>query len=304
MLNLTIGDIRFKSPLMVASGTFGYGNEVDDIVDINQLGAIITKSVTRLPREGNKPPRIVEVESGMLNSIGLANLGVEEYVKTKIPYLNKLKTNLIINIAGSTFEDYIETMEILESSEGNQVGYEINISCPNVKEGGMEFGVDSDLTSKLTSELRSRTDKLLIMKLSPNVTDISEIGLAAEGAGADAVSAINTVIGMAIDLSSKTPKLSTGIGGLSGPCIKPIAIANVYKLHSSISIPIIGIGGISNYKDVLEFIFAGAYMVQVGTMNYKFPDIANKISHKLEGYLEENNIKSVSSLVGSANNDR
>ena len=164
MLDLKIGNIKFKSPLMVASGTFGYGNEVDDIVDIDKLGAIITKSVTRLPREGNKPPRIAEVEAGMLNSIGLANLGVEEYVKTKIPYLNQLKTNLIINIAGSAFEDYIETMEILESSDGNQIGYEINISCPNVKEGGMEFGVDPGLTSRLTSELRSRTDKLLIMK--------------------------------------------------------------------------------------------------------------------------------------------
>ena len=195
-------------------------------------------------------------------------------------------------------------MEILESSIGNQVGYEINISCPNVKEGGMEFGVDSGLTSKLTSELRSRTDRLLIMKLSPNVTDISEIGSAAEDAGADAVSAINTVVGMAIDLSSKTPKLSTGIGGLSGPCIKPIAIANVYKLHSSISIPIIGIGGISNYKDALEFIFAGASMVQVGSMNYKFPDIANKISYELKGYLKENNIKSISSLVGTVNDNK
>ncbi len=303
MLDLKIGNIKFKSPLMVASGTFGYGNEVDDIVDIDKLGAIITKSVTRLPREGNKPPRIAEVEAGMLNSIGLANLGVEEYVKTKIPYLNQLKTNLIINIAGSAFEDYIETMEILESSDGNQVGYEINISCPNVKEGGMEFGVDPGLTSKLTSELRSRTDKLLIMKLSPNVTNISEIGLAAQNAGADAVSAINTVVGMAIDLSSKAPKLSTGVGGLSGPCIKPIAIANVYKLHLSLSIPIIGIGGISNFNDALEFIFAGASMVQVGSMNYKFPNIANQISDDLKEYLDKNNIN-ISSLIGSVNDSK
>ena len=230
MLAVKLKDIEFKNPVMVASGTYGYGNEVSDFVDLSKFGAIITKSVTRLPREGNPPPRIHEVNLGMLNSIGLANLGVEKYISEKIPYLNKVDTNIIINIAGSKFDDYIETLEMLESANSKHIGYEINISCPNVKEGGMEFGVSANMTRELTSELRKRTGRILIMKLSPNVTSIADIGLAAQEGGADAVSAINTISAMSIDIEKKQPRISSILGGLSGPCIKPIAIANVYKL--------------------------------------------------------------------------
>ena len=198
-MHVKLKDIEFSSPLLTASGTYGYGHEVQDMVDVNQWGGIITKSVTRHPREGNSPPRIAETSSGMLNSIGLANLGVEKYCEEIIPFLNELQTKVIINIAGTALKDYLETLDMLESAKGRHVGYEINISCPNVKEGGMEFGVNCEMTEKLTQEMRKMTDKLLIMKLAPNVTRIEDIAQAAEVGGADAVSAINTVVGMAID---------------------------------------------------------------------------------------------------------
>ena len=214
-MRIKIRDIEFESPLLTASGTYGYGHEVQDLTNINEWGGIITKSVTRHPREGNPPPRIVETSSGMLNSIGLANLGVKKYCHEIIPFLNKLETKVIINIAGSAIEDYLETMEILESANGKHVGYEINISCPNVKKGGMEFGVSAEMTKELTMEMRRRTDRLLIMKLGPNVTRIDEIAKAAESGGADAVSAINTVVGMTIDIQTRKPSLFTHFGGLS-----------------------------------------------------------------------------------------
>ncbi len=298
MSALKINNIIFNNPIMVASGTYGYGDEVSDFVDLSKFGALITKSVTRNPREGNPPPRIFEVNSGMLNSIGLANLGVERYVEEKIPQLNKIKTNIIINIAGTRIDDYIETLEILESANSKHVGYEINISCPNVKEGGMEFGVSPDMTKKLTKELRSRTDKLLIMKLTPNVTSIVEIGLAAQRGGADAVSAINTVSGMRVDIQSKKPMLSTIIGGLSGPAIKPIAIANVFRLFKNIDIPIIGIGGISNSDDVIEFLISGASFVQLGTINYKHPNLINGLMDEIENYLKNNSTQTITDLIG------
>ena len=298
MSALKINNIIFNNPIMVASGTYGYGDEVSDFVDLSKFGALITKSVTRNPREGNPPPRIFEVNSGMLNSIGLANLGVERYVEEKIPQLNKIKTNIIINIAGTRIDDYIETLEILESANSKHVGYEINISCPNVKEGGMDFGVSPDMTKKLTKELRSRTDKLLIMKLTPNVTSIVEIGLAAQRGGADAVSAINTVSGMRVDIQSKKPMLSTIIGGLSGPAIKPIAIANVFRLFKNIDIPIIGIGGISNSDDVIEFLISGASFVQLGTINYKHPNLINGLMDEIENYLKNNSTQTITDLIG------
>ena len=204
-MRIKINNVEFSSPILTASGTYGYGHEVKDLASLNKLGGIITKSVTRYPREGNPPPRITETPSGMLNSIGLANLGVEEYCKSIIPFLNKLETKVIINIAGSVLEDYLETIEIIESAYSNHIGYEINISCPNVKKGGLEFGVSHEMTENLTKEIRKRTKKLLIMKLSPNVTKIEDIALAAEFAGADAISAINTVVGMAIDIHSQKP---------------------------------------------------------------------------------------------------
>jgi len=298
MLSNKIGKYKFKTPILTASGTYGYGDEVKDLVNINNLGGIITKSVTLYPREGNPPPRIAETESGMLNSIGLANLGVKEYIKQKLPSLNQLKTNVIINIAGSTLEDYLETLELLESTNSNHIGYEINISCPNVKEGGMEFGVNPKVTEELTAKMRSRTEKLLIMKLSPNVTSISDIGLAAEIGGADAVSAINTVVGMGIDINTFESKLYTTFGGLSGPAIKPIALANIHKIYKAINIPIIGMGGISCANDVIEFVLAGADLVQIGTLNYKNPNLGIEILKDLKEFCRNKNISNLSDLKG------
>jgi dihydroorotate dehydrogenase (NAD+) catalytic subunit len=297
-MHVKIRDIEFSSPLLTASGTYGYGHEVQDMVDVNQWGGIITKSVTRHPREGNPPPRIAETSAGMLNSIGLANLGVEKYIEEIIPFLNELQTKVIINIAGSGKQDYLETMEMLESANGKHVGYEINISCPNVKEGGIEFGVNCDMTEKLTQEMRKRTDKLLIMKLSPNVTRIEDIAQAAEAGGADAVSAINTVVGMAIDLKTRMPKLNTTFGGLSGPAIKPIAIANVHKVFNAVKIPIIGIGGIATAEDVVEFLLAGATMIQIGTMNYQNPNLGAQIKEELVTYYSQNGIENTEDLIG------
>ena len=298
MLSNKIGKYKFKTPILTASGTYGYGDEVKDLVNINNLGGIITKSVTLYPREGNPPPRIAETESGMLNSIGLANLGVKEYIKQKLPSLNQLKTNVIINIAGSTLEDYLETLELLESTNSNHIGYEINISCPNVKEGGMEFGVNPKVTEELTAKMRSRTEKLLIMKLSPNVTSISDIGLAAEIGGADAVSAINTVVGMGIDINTFESKLYTTFGGLSGPTIKPIALANIHKIYKAINIPIIGMGGISCANDVIEFVLAGADLVQIGTLNYKNPNLGVEILDELIKFCEDKKLSNLSDLKG------
>ena len=297
-MRVKLKDIEFSSPLLTASGTYGYGHEVRDMADVNQWGGIITKSVTRHPREGNPPPRIAETRSGMLNSIGLANLGVEKYCNEIIPFLNELQTKVIINIAGSAMKDYLETMEILESKNGKHVGYEINISCPNVKEGGIEFGVNCEMTEQLTIEMRKRTDKLIIMKLSPNVTRIEDIAQAAESGGADAVSAINTVVGMAIDLKTRKPKLNTTFGGLSGPAIKPIAIANVHKVFKAVNIPIIGIGGIATAKDVVEFLLAGATMVQIGTMNYQNPNLGVQLKKELSEYYSQNGIEKTEDLIG------
>ena len=297
-MRVKLKDIEFSSPLLTASGTYGYGHEVRDMADVNQWGGIITKSVTRHPREGNPPPRIAETRSGMLNSIGLANLGVEKYCNEIIPLLNELQTKVIINIAGSAMKDYLETMEMLESKNGKHVGYEINISCPNVKEGGIEFGVNCEMTEQLTIEMRKRTDKLIIMKLSPNVTRIEDIAQAAESGGADAVSAINTVVGMAIDLKTRKPKLNTTFGGLSGPAIKPIAIANVHKVFKAVNIPIIGIGGIATAKDVVEFLLAGATMVQIGTMNYQNPNLGVQLKGELSEYYSQNEIEKTEDLIG------
>jgi dihydroorotate dehydrogenase (NAD+) catalytic subunit len=297
-MRVKLKDIEFSSPLLTASGTYGYGHEVRDMVDVNQWGGIITKSVTRHPREGNPPPRIAETRSGMLNSIGLANLGVEKYCNEIIPFLNELQTKVIINIAGSAMKDYLETMEMLESKDGKHVGYEINISCPNVKEGGIEFGVNCKMTEQLTIEMRKRTDKLIIMKLSPNVTRIEDIAQAAESGGADAVSAINTVVGMAIDVNNRRPKLNTTFGCLSGPAIKPIAIANVHKVFKAVNIPIIGIGGIATAKDVVEFLLAGATMVQIGTMNYQNPNLGAQLKEELSEYYSQNGIEKTEDLIG------
>ncbi len=289
---------HFKSPLLVASGTFGYGDEVSELVNINELGGIITKSVTLHAREGNPPPRIAETPCGMLNSIGLANVGVDRFLSDKLPPLTKLALPVIVNIAGSTFDEYAVTMDRIEASGLEFAGYEINISCPNVKEGGMAFGVDPEVTANLTKLLRKKTSRLLIMKLSPNVTRIDDIAIAAESQGADAVSAINTVVGMGIDIQSRRPRLHTITGGLSGAAIKPIALANVYKVSKAVRIPIIGIGGITNASDVVEFFLAGADLVQLGTINFSQPAAGLQIRENLEKFCAENGIKNLHDLKG------
>ena len=298
-LQIKIGSVDFKNPIFVASGTYGYGTEVSKLADINVLGAIVTKSVTRYPREGNPPPRIVETPSGMLNSIGLANIGVEEYIKKMIPLYEELKTPIIMNIAGSTEDEYCEILEMTELVSSNIVGYEINISCPNVKAGGMEFGVDCDLTEQLTTRLRKLTDRLLIMKLSPNVTDIAAIGVAAEKGGADALSAINTLVGMSINTTNKKSNIYYGYGGLSGPAIKPVGLACVHKIYQAVDIPLIGIGGIISAEDVLEYVLAGSVAVEVGTANYRDPDVGNSIILELDTLLDQNDTGSISELIGN-----
>jgi len=297
-LRIKIGSVDFKNPIFVASGTYGYGTEVSELADITVLGAIVTKSVTRYPREGNPPPRIVETPSGMLNSIGLANIGVDAYIKKMIPLYEELKTPIIMNIAGSTEDEYCEILELTELVSSNIVGYEINISCPNVNVGGMEFGVDCDLTEQLTTRLRKLTDRLLIMKLSPNVTDIAAIGVAAEKGGADALSAINTLVGMSINTTNKKSNIHYGYGGLSGPAIKPVGLACVHKIYQAVDIPLIGIGGITSADDVLEYVLAGAAAVEVGTANYRDPNVGNSILVELDTLLDKNDIGSVPELVG------
>ena len=298
-LSIKIGHTTFKNPIFVASGTFGYGTENPELVDVSNIGAIVTKSITLNPREGNPPPRIVETPSGMINSIGLANIGVNKYINEMLPVYEEIGSPIIMNIAGSSMEEYIKVMQQVEAVSSNIVGYEINISCPNVKEGGMEFGVDCDMTEKLTKKLRKLTERLLIMKLSPNVTDISAIAKSSENGGADAVSAINTVIGMSIDHKTGKSNIYTTYGGLSGPAIKPVGLACVYKVYHTVKIPIIGIGGIVNSSDVIEYILAGSSAVQVGTANYRDPGIAEKILNDLNSYLDVQSLDSIESLIGS-----
>lgn len=298
-LSIKIGNESFDNPIWVASGTFGYGIEVSEMVDVNRLGAIVTKSITRQPREGNPPPRIVETSSGMINSIGLANIGVEKYIREMLPIYEKLSTKIIMNIAGTDIKEYVEIMEMVESVSSSIVGYEINVSCPNVKKGGMEFGVDRDMTAKLTEELRSLTDRLIIMKLSPNVSDIVSIGMSAQNAGADAVSAINTVVGMSINSKTGMSNVYTTYGGLSGPAIKPIGLAIVHKLNQKLSIPIVGIGGIVNGTDIVEYMMAGSSAVQVGTANFRNPGIGENILDSLDSFLQNSNRTSAAELIGS-----
>ena len=297
-LSLSLGDVSFKNPVFVASGTFGYGTETNDLVNVSQLGAIVTKSITKHPREGNPPPRIVETPSGMINSIGLANIGVDKYIEDMIPIYENMGTQVITNIAGFSIDDYLYVLEKLESSGGNVCGYEINISCPNVDNGRMVFAVDPNATKELTKTLRSATKKLLILKLSPNVSDIGEIAIAGVEGGADVLSAINTLFGMSIDPATWRPNVNTNIGGLSGPSIRPVGIASVFKISEAVDVPIVGIGGITSAKDVIEYLLAGASAVQVGTANYRDAAIAQKIINDLSSYCELNDVATLRDLIG------
>ena len=296
-LSVKIGKVKFSNPVLVASGTFGYGEEYGAFFDLNKLGGIITKSITLNPREGHPPPRTCETPSGMLNAIGLANVGVKRFIQEKLPFLRNLKTRVIVNVAGSSIDEYVKVVKKLEGKKGIDL-LEINISCPNVKQGGIAFGSDPKCAYDCIKAVRDNTTFPIIAKLSPNVSDIVEIALAVEEAGADAVSLINTLVGMAIDLENRKPRLANITGGLSGPAIKPVALAMVWKAAQKVKIPVIGLGGIMNTQDALEFILAGASMIQVGTGNFVDPECSIKIVKGLKEYCQEKKLKRILDLKG------
>lgn len=295
---IDIGGLELKNPVMTASGTFGYGREFADLIDLNRLGAIIVKGLSLEPSKGNPPLRIVETRCGMLNAIGLENVGLEAFVKEKIPFLQKLTTPILVNIYGKTKEEYAELAARLEDIEAIS-GIEVNISCPNVKAGGVAFGAYPQTAAEVVRAIRSRTTRPLIVKLSPNVTDIAEIARSVEAAGADSVSLINTITGMAIDIESRRPKLANITGGLSGPAIKPIALRMVWQVAQSVKIPVIGVGGIMNAKDALEFLIAGAAAVQIGTANFINPRATLDVIEGIESYLIEKEIYDIYEIIGS-----
>ncbi len=293
-----LNTLHLKNRVLVASGTFGYGNEAAAYTDLSRLGGIVTKSVSWKPRQGNAPTRIAETPAGMLNSIGLANVGVEAFIADKLPFLRSLDTAIVVNIAASSVDEYIEILERLEDEEGID-GYEINVSCPNVKDGGLNFGTKCDMTGAITRELRKRSKRTMIIKLTPNVTHISDFARECEAEGADAVSLINTLVGMAVDIDSRRPKLSTVTGGLSGPAIKPVALAKVFDVSKAVSIPIIGIGGIMTWRDAIEFLLVGASAIQVGTASFRDPDAAVKIAAGMQAWCEKEGVQDIQELVGA-----
>jgi dihydroorotate dehydrogenase (NAD+) catalytic subunit len=297
-LSVEIAGLKFKNPILLASGTVGYGYEISQFLDLNKIGGIVTKSISLKPRKGNPPQRIVETASGMLNAIGLANVGVEEFLKDKIPFLKQYDTNIICNIAASTIEEYVECVKILTTEDAIHA-FEINVSCPNVKEGGLIFGNDPDQVSTITAEVKAVTSKPVFIKLSPNTARIAEFAIRAKENGADAVSAINTLVGTAFNIWTRKPKIHNVTGGLSGPAIKPVALAKVLEISRNCDIPIIGIGGISNSDDVLEFMISGATAIQLGTINFVQPDAATKIVNGLINYCETMKINKLRSLTAS-----
>ena len=299
-LSVQLGSLKFKNPIMVASGTFGYGKEVERFTDVKRLGAIVAKTVTLKPRLGNPPPRIVEVTAGMLNAIGLQNDGVDQFVREKMPYLRKLNIPVVVSIAGDTLEEWQELARRFSQVNGVDA-IELNLSCPNIHhQHGLEWAQDPTLATEVVKGVRGQTKQFLIAKLSPEVADIRPIAKAVESSGADAISVMNTIRGMAIDLEQRRAVLANKTGGLSGPAIKPIALRLVWQVAGAVHIPVIGIGGIMNYKDALEFILAGATAVQVGTANYINPRVTVEIIDGLEGYLREKKIKTIRELIGKA----
>lgn len=297
-LEVKIGSMQLRNPVMTASGTFGYGTEYTDFMDLGRLGGIFVKGTTLEPRQGNDYPRMAETPSGMLNAVGLQNKGVDYFVEHLYPLIKDYDTHMIVNVSGSTVEDYVACTEKLVGLE-KIPAIELNISCPNVKEGGMAFGTSCASAAQVTRAVRNVYPGTLIVKLSPNVTDITEIARSVEAEGADSVSLVNTFLGMAIDAESRRPKLSTITGGLSGPCIKPIALRMVWQVFHAVKIPVIGMGGICNWEDAIEFILAGATAIQVGTYNFIDPSASVKIVEGIEEYLLRHNIASVTDLVGA-----
>jgi dihydroorotate dehydrogenase (NAD+) catalytic subunit len=295
---ITIRNVTFKNPVLTASGTFGYGIESDSFLDVSELGAVVTKSISRKPRPGNPPQRIAETTAGMLNSIGLANVGVDVFLEHKLPELRQRNATVIVNIAASSVDEYCHVLERCEEHEAI-AGYEINVSCPNVKDGGLSFGTSCPAVAEITRELRRRTDRFLAIKLTPNVTSISEFALACEAEGADAVSCVNTFLGMAVDAKTRRPKIATITGGYSGPAIKPLALAKVFEVRKAVSIPIIGIGGIMNATDAIEFLIVGASLVQVGTALFVDPGQGVPIARGIEQYMSDHGFATLADLIGS-----
>ncbi len=297
-LSIKIKDLNFKNPVMTASGTSGFAEELQDFYDVSKLGAVLLKGITLKNRDGNAYPRMAETASGMLNAVGLQNKGVDYFIHYIYPRIKDYDTHLIANVNGSTVEEYIEVTEKINQLERISA-VELNISCPNVKEGGMSFGISCPSAEAVTREVRRVCSKTLIVKLSPNVTDITEIAKAVEGQGADSVSLVNTFLGMAIDAEKRIPLLSTITGGLSGPAIKPIALRMVWQVYNAVKIPIVGMGGIMNAADAIEFMLAGASAVQVGTAIFKDPFIPVQIIEGIENYMERHHLNSVNDIVGN-----
>ncbi len=294
---VNLAGIKMKNPVTVASGTFGYGREFSELIDLNKLGGIITKGTSLKPRPGNKPPRVCETTAGMLNSIGLQNPGVEYFMENDLPWLKKYDTKIIVNACGSSIEEYVELAKVLNTLDID--GVELNLSCPNVKAGCMAFGTSYEGVKEVTSRVRKVLEKPLIVKLTPNVTDITEPAKGAEDAGADGVSLINTLLGMSIDIEKQKPVLANNMGGLSGPAVKPVAVRMVYQVSKAVKIPVLGLGGIVNGKDVIEFMLAGATAVSIGTGNFIEPEVSIKAIKEVEEYMKRHNIEDINSLIGS-----
>ena len=297
--SVTIAGVTFKNPVMTASGTFGSGMEYDDFVDLNRLGAVVTKGVANVPWPGNPTPRVTEVYGGMLNAIGLQNPGIDVFLKRDIPFLQQYDTKIIVNVCGKTVEDYLEVVEKLNDSAADML--EINVSCPNVKEGAIAFGQKADCLFDITSKIKNVARKPIIMKLSPNVTDITEMAKAAEAAGADAISLINTITGMKIDIHKRTFALANRTGGMSGPAIKPVAVRMVYQASHAVKIPVIGMGGIATAEDAIEFLLAGATAVSVGAVNFMNPYATVEIIEGIEQYMTKYGVEDIQELIGAVN---
>ena len=302
-ITVKLGELELKNPVMTASGTFGYGREFDPLIDLNLLGAIIVKGISLKPMQGNPPPRIVETEGGMLNAIGLANIGIESFLRDKLPWLRTLDTEIIVNIYGHSIDEYGELASALKDVDGVSA-VEVNISCPNVEKGGLVFGKDPDMSARVTETVVKNTSKPVIVKLTPNVSDITLLARAVEQAGAHCLSLINTLTGMAIDIETGRPRLGNISGGLSGPAIKPIALHMVFQTAGAVKIPVIGIGGILNAQDALEFLIAGASAVQIGTANFINPRATLDIIEGIRDYCIRKNIKNINEIIGSINTYR
>ena len=302
-MRVKLGVLELKNPVMTASGTFGYGGEFESFVDSCLLGGIVVKGLSLKPIEGNPPPRIAETPGGMLNAIGLANIGIDRFIEEKLPLLRTLNTNVVVNIYGHSIDEYAELSKVLRGIDGVSA-LEVNISCPNVETGGMIFGKDPVVSAKITEKVVKNTDKPVIVKLTPNVTDIRVQAKAVEESGAHAISLINTLTGMAIDIEHRRPKLANISGGLSGPAIKPVALYQVWQVVEAVKIPVIGIGGIMDYRDALEFLIAGAKAIQVGTANFVNPRAALDIIEGLGNYCIEKGIEDINSIIGSLNIDQ